>query len=348
MDEIFKRLLDGISDQYDKTEGYLIYDMLKSVAIIMFGQAGRLDEIEALLDVDNLKGPLLEMFVKQRKGIIRNPATFAKGVLQVTGNGVVNAGDLFETDAGIQFEAVESKSITDVGMISIRAVKAGTTGNVPAQMIKQMPVTLPGITAVTNPEPTTDGYEAETDDSLRERYYIAVRTPPTSGNIYHYLQWAKEVTGVGAAKIFPLERGENTVEVVIIDQEKQPASESLVKKVQDHIDPGSEGLGNGEAPIGAKCYVISATGLPINVKASVSRSTGYTVEQVKANIEQSILNYLKSIAFMQNYVSYARVGEAILNSEGVEDYSDLLINDKAENPQIGTKEVAILGEMTIV
>ena len=27
--------------------------------------------------------------------------------------------------------------------------------------------------------------------------------PATSGNVYHYMQWAREVAGVGDSKIFP-------------------------------------------------------------------------------------------------------------------------------------------------
>lgn len=347
MDEIFKQLLAELGDQYDKTPGYLAYDLLKSVAIALYGKEGRLDEIESLLDIDNLTYPMLDMFVQQRKGITRNQATRAKGMLQVTGNGTVNIGDLFETASGVQFESTESKTISGTGQVAIQALVAGPTGNVPAQMVTQMPVTIPGITSVTNLEPTQDGFDAETDDSLRERYYIAVRTPPTSGNVYHYLLWAKEISGVGAAKVFPLERGENTVEIVIIDQDKQPASAALVAQVQEHIDPGSEGLGLGEAPIGAYCYVLSAAGLKIDVSASIKMSSGYTESEILANIKESITEYLKGIAFQQDYVSYARLGEAILNSQGVEDYSGLTVNGSAENPIVGRKEVAVLGEITI-
>ena len=37
-----------------------------------------------------------------------------------------------------------------------------------------------------NNSETVDGYDGETDDELRERYYFKVREPVTSGNIY---QW---------------------------------------------------------------------------------------------------------------------------------------------------------------
>nr|WP_275444830.1 baseplate J/gp47 family protein [Paenibacillus sp. ACRRX] len=296
-----------------------------------------------MLNVDNLTGQLLEQFVSQRKGIKRTPATFATGKLLVTGTGMVNVGDLFETKSGVQFEATESKSITNSSLVFIKCKLKGIVGNIPANQITQMPITLPGITAVTNPAATGGGYEAESDASIKERYYIAMQTPPTSGNVYHYLQWAKEVPGVGDAKVFPLDRGEGTVEVVIIDQLDLPATPALVLAVQEHIDPDSKGLGYGEAPIGAKCYVVAAEGLPLNINVTVVKSPGYEDTAIINNIKLSINNYLTSIAFVSDYVSFAKIGEAIINSEGVEDYDKLLINGSTSNVDVGPKQVAVLG-----
>ena len=152
--------------------------------------------------------------------------------------------------------ATETVAVADVATVKVQAVKAGKTGNVGAKSIILMPKTIQGIKSVNNIKATYDGFDAETDASLLERYLIAVRTPATSGNVYHYKQWAREVEGVGDTRIFPLWNGANTVKVVIIDDNQQPASLELVKKVQDHIDPMGEdnatwGAGYGEALIGA-------------------------------------------------------------------------------------------------
>ncbi|SMG58188.1 Uncharacterized phage protein gp47/JayE [Paenibacillus aquistagni] len=347
MDDMLAFLLSNVSDEYDKSEGYLVYDLLKSVAMLLTEQNAKIENVEQLINVDNLSGSLLEAFVSQRKGIVRTQATYAKGQLFALGNGEISKGDLFETKNGVQFEALETVAITGNGTVNIKSVKAGAIGNVPANQVTQMPVTISGITSVTNPNPITGGYEAESDESLRERYYIAIRTPPTSGNIYHYLQWAKEVSGVGDAKVFPVARGENTVEVVIIDQNKLPAPAELVQRVQEHIDPNSEGLGNGQAPIGAKCFVVAAEGLELKIDVVVTPESGYELDTVLENIKASITSYLKEIAFKVNYVSYAKIGEAIINAAGVEDYSGLTVNGGIANVQVGEKQVAILGGVTL-
>ena len=348
VENIHTSLLNSIDDSYDKTEGYLISDILKSVAIEEEGIYKEISKVADKLNVDNLIGDELSSFVYQRKGITRNEATFSIGQLAITGNGTINIGDLFETFSGVQFQATEAKTISGSGIVAIKCTVAGNVGNVPSNQITQIPVTIQGITAVSNTEATHDGYDEETDDSLRERYYLALRTPPTSGNKWHYLLWAKEVSGVGDAKIFPLERGDNTVEVVIIDVNRQPASTDLIARVQEHIDPNSEGLGNGEAPIGARCYVVSASPLQVNISVSVVKMNGYTDDALKANIQSSVVDYLKAISFKADFISYAKLGSVILDAEGVEDYSDLTINNISSNLTIGNKEVAVLGVVTLV
>lgn len=352
LDVIYQQLINQISDDYDKSEGYLISDMLRSVAIVFANLYAKQDEIEALLDVDKLTGDLLTKFVLQRRGIKRNEATHAVGQVSVTGNGgTVNTGDLFETANGIQFRATETKTITDNGTVNIECVTAGSVGNVPANQIRQMPVTLSGITGVTNPAATHDGYEAESDDDLRSRYYEALQQTATSGNISHYIAWAKAISGVGDVKAFPVDNGVQggiaEVDVVIIDQDKLPASPSLVEQVQEYIDPDSEGLGYGQAPIGAKCYVYAATAKTLNISLSITKSNDYTLEQVQQNIEDSITAYLASIAFQSTYVSEAKIGSAILDSAGVLDYSNLLINGQSGNITVSEREVAVLGGVTI-
>ncbi|MFD1957332.1 baseplate J/gp47 family protein [Paenibacillus thailandensis] len=347
MDDIFNSLLAAIDDKYDKTEGYIVYDLLKSVALVISQLDEEQKEAEELLDVDHLSGELLAKFIFQRTGIVRTAATNSIGQVTVTGNGTVTIGDLFETPDGIQFSAQETKTIAGSGSVNVKCTVAGAVGNVVINSITQMPVTISGITSVTNPNPTHDGFDAESDESLRNRYYTYLRTPATSGNKWHYYQWAKSISGVGDAKVFPLGSGDNTVDVVIIDQDKQPASPDLVAEVQEYIDPNSTGEGNGEAPIGAKCYVSSAEGLVINISLSVTREAGYSDDSIINNIKGSITTYLEGIAFASEYVSYAKVTEAILNSDGVIDCSSLLINSATANIPIGSRQVAIMGGVTL-
>jgi uncharacterized phage protein gp47/JayE len=346
-EKILLDMLDIIPEKYDKRPGGFIYDALAPVAEQFERVDQNIEGVKDKLNIENLSGAELTQRVKERSGIERNPATRAIGSVTVTGAGTINEGDLFETESGIQFRATETKIINESGDVAIEAIEPGSAGMVAADTITLFPVTLSGFTAVTNINPTYDGFDAESDIDLLQRYYDHIRTPATSGNKAHYKVWAREVSGVGPVRVFPLWDGHNTVKVLIIDANRQPASPELVAEVQEHIDPDIQGLGEGAAPVGAFVTVASANGLEIDVEIDIVLSSGYDEETVKANIEESITEYLFGIAFEEAIISYARTGTAILTSEGVEDYSNLEINGGTSNIAIDEEEVAILGTVSI-
>lgn len=347
-DQIHTEILNEISNHYDKRAGTFIYLVTRPVAIVLEKVYQRLEAMKEKLDIENLSGDELAKRIKERTGIERRQATYAIGKVTVTGNGIVYIGDLFETENGIQFEATETVPIVNVGTVKIKAIVTGETGNVPVGQIVHMPVTLEGINSVTNHEVTYDGFNAENDADLLERYYERIRTPATSGNKHHYLNWAKSVNGVGDARVYPLWDGDNTVKIVVINSDRQPASNEIVNRVQNYIDKNSGGLGEGEAPIGAYCTVESAIGLGINISLTVLLVNGFSQEEVKQAIETNIVNYLKEIAFKQDFVSYAQIGSIIVNTEGVADYTNYLMNGGTSNITIKDEEVAVLGGVEIV
>jgi uncharacterized phage protein gp47/JayE len=340
-------LLANVSNEYDKSVGSFIYDSLASVAIEMAKTDVTIDVVKDMLSIEKLSGSELAQRIRERTGIIRRVATSAIGTVTLTGSGTINTGDLFETPGGIQFQSTETKVIAVSGIVTIQSFIAGASGVVPAGAITLFPVTLAGFTAVTNANPTQDGFEAESDADLLQRYYDRVQTPATSGNKSHYLNWAKEVNGVGLAKVFPLWAGNNTVKIVIIDLNRQPASAELVASTQEYIDPDVAGLGEGAAGIGAFVTVVSATGLVIDVSVTIVLSAGYTALQADANITANLTQYLKDIAFVESIVSYAKVGASILASEGVEDYANLIVNSGTANVPITDEKVAVIGSVTV-
>lgn len=352
IDQIMREMLANISDDYVKEPGTFTYDLTKTYGLQSLKNENLIADLYSKLDVNNLYGEELERFVKQRKGIYKKKANPAKGFLKVDGNGTIKIGDLFETESGNRYFATSEIEIKGSGEVKIEAIIPGVIGNVGANTIKLIPITLTGITKVTNPQPLNDGYDEETDESLKERYLIELQKPATSGNIYHYMLWGREVIGVGATKIFPLWNGNNTVQIIIIDDNKEPANQELINRTQDYIDPKGEsnitwGTGAGQAPIGAYCTVTSATGKLINVESTLILNEGYTLEKVQTLIEEKLKDYLKSIAFKKNTVSYALMSSWILDVEGVQEWTTLTLNGFQSNIKIEEKEVAVLGSVIL-
>lgn len=347
MSETLDAMLSAMPESYQKTVGFPTYDLLAAASIPMEELAVQLQETAEKLDPAKLTGEELESYIKSRSGLVRNPPTYASGILQVTGNGTVNEGDLFESAGGIQFAATATVEISGSGEVPIRCTTPGAVGNLPAGSVTMMPVQIAGIVSVSNSDTLTGGYNAETDQAYYDRYLLRLQTPPTSGNQYHYRLWALEVTGVGGVQIYPLGHGDNTVDVVLIDVDGQPADEELIGRVQAHIDPGSKGLGEGEAPIGAYCYVSGAEAVKLALSMTVQTLPGAEQETVTAAVKAAVAAYLKGIAFAQDYVSYARINAAVLEADGVQDVSGLTVNGATANVAIGERQVAVLGEVSI-
>lgn len=354
---IFDRMSGNIPDEYEKkTAGFWTYDFLASSAKETALIRAVVQAVADKLNVDNLVGDELTRECQYRRGIFRKVAKAADVILKITGVGTVQTGDLFATENKLEFAATETKEINGTGIINAQCTQTGIIGMVGANSITQMPVTITGITAVTNEAASYEGYEEETDASLRARYDDDVKKPATSNNIYHYQKWAKEVSGVGNARIFPTwdinngRDGDNSVKVVIINQDMQPASVQLVQDVQTYIDPLLEwGKGKGESAISSFCTVAAATAKLCNVYSTISKSDNYTIEEISANINTSIVDYLKEIAFSEtiDYVSYAKIAALIVSVEGVLDIGTFTLNEANENVILGEEEVAILGTFSI-
>lgn len=213
--EIFENLKTNMPDKYEKeTAGFLTYDILKASAIELEKVYAVEEAIKAKLDPSKLVGDELTRECYYRRGVARKQATSAKVILTVTGNGTVTKGDLFSTANNIKFSSLETKTITATGTIIAECTIAGIVGMVGAGSITQIPITIAGITAVNNELASYDGFEAETDESLLERYLDDIQRPAASNNIYHFEKWAREISGVGKAKVFPAWNGNNSVKSV--------------------------------------------------------------------------------------------------------------------------------------
>ena len=184
----------------------------------------------------------------------------------------------------------------------------------------------------------TPGADTESDEALRERFYQKVRNPATSGNAYHYKQWALEVAGVGDAKVFPLDNGAGTVTVLIVDSDKQ-VDESLETAVSEYIET--------VRPIGATVTVGSPETVTINVSADILLDGSKSLEDVLSALKKELNNYLGGLVFSDYRVSYAKVGSALLNTPGVEDYNNLRLNDTSGNVTISQKAVPVMGVVNL-
>ena len=339
--EILDRMLKNVNEEYDRTEGGLFYDNLAPVSIELEELYQKLDYIFLNSFAETAEGEYLDNIAKE-VGVFRRQPTKSKGFVTIKGTigTVIKIGTKVASDTYI-YLTTEEKEIPEQGeiLVPIESENAGSEYNIPAETIVNFPVTIPGLQRVTNKLATTDGYDGEKDNELRERYYFKVREPVTSGNIYHYKKWCLEVEGVGGVRVFPLWAGPGTVKVVIVNIDIQAADEELQQRVRDYLEE--------VRPIGATVTVKSAINKGIAITGIVKISKNVDFEEVKKEFEEEVREYFKKIGFNQNYVSYAQVGNTLLNIQGVVDYSDLQLNDGVLNIDLQEEEIPELASITL-
>ena len=338
--EILNGMLDRVNNALDKRVGSsLIYNAIAPAAqeiarlrsdmdrFLNYGLVTSADVPEEILDS-----------ATSTDGVYRKKATAAikLGVFKDISNNIMDIpiGSRFSIDK-IVYKSIEK---IEIGKYKMQCEVDGIQGNYPSGTILPLEYIENLGTAILT-DILTEGTDKETNQDLFDRWIIKIQTPSTSGNKYHYLNWALEVNGVGGAKVFPLWNGNGTVKVVIADSNKHSASESLVQETYNYIEE--------QRPIGATVTVVSAVEKALNITANVTLVNGTTLDVVINNFNTVINDYLKSIAFKTNYLSHAKVGSLLLDTNGVLDYSDLKLNDSTSNLQLEDEEIATLGNINL-
>ncbi|HYK74228.1 MAG TPA: baseplate J/gp47 family protein [Pseudoneobacillus sp.] len=186
--------------------------------------------------------------------------------------------------------------------------------------------------------------DGESDEQLRERHRQKVITPSQDGNAAQYKEWADSFGGIGATKIFPMWNGGNTVKVAITNSLYQVAEPTLVNAFQNYMDPGITGLGNGVAPIGVKVTVTGGIKKEINITGNVVLAEGYTEPE---GVAEAISEYLASIAYVKDSVSYMRTAVAILDTPSIIDMNSFTINGWNVDVTLIDDEIPILNSINL-
>lgn len=229
-EELLQAMLDRVPSDVDKREGSVIYDALAPCAYFLAQQDFQLDNFIDLVFPDTALGEYLNR-AAEAYNVSRKPAT--KAVRKMTTSRSVEISTRWGIN-NLVYIVKEEESETEY---RVECETPGVIGNQYSGAMQPISNII-GITAELG-DIITPGADEETDEALRERLYTKIRLPATSGNVYHYQQWALEVSGTGAAKVFPLADGPGTVTVLVVDSDKKISS-SLPKTVAEYIEEAAK------------------------------------------------------------------------------------------------------------
>lgn len=342
---IKQRMLSNAPTGINTLEGDFFNDAISPAALELRLAYQQLDKVLELGFAETAYGGYLEKIAAEG-GIDRKPAAKGQGIIEVTmlPGSTIHAGDVLATVEGnIRFKALETKTVDGSGkaLVQFENESAGKLGVIPPGKEFIAPAAITGFISARNPEQINAGTDVEPDELLRQRYLERTRNPSTSGNEAHFIQWAKEVSGVGDAKVFPLWNGNGTVKVVLLDSNMQPASAGLIDEVSGYIET--------VRPVCCAVTVVSAGEKVIAVSAKVALADGFILNDVQNALIDRLKAHFMDIAFKQPYLSYAWIGYLILSVPGIINYADLLVNngtadilfDSEEVPQLGTVSLTV-------
>lgn len=342
-EQYYSEMINTLKDT-DTSEHSIIRNALSPSSYVFSQISLILDEIPKMIFaksalendyIDTLEQRCAEM------GIYRKQATKATGIIKILGNknAVFPEQSIVTTKSGITYITQEKIIIDEsgVGYVNIVASDYGSSYNCNAGDICIMPVKYSGILTVENEEKIDNGYDIETPEALYNRYLLKIQTPATSGNKYHYEQWALEVTGVGFAKCIP---GAGNVKVIIANSNKRAANDELIKEVYSHI--------NEVRPILAGTLtVVTVKEITINITVNVEIDSSVILGDVQNIFASAAKEYLSNKVYTTKKVSLAKLGGILVDIDGVIDYAELKINNGTSNITLGDEEIAVIGSVLL-
>lgn len=357
---ILQQMLADIPDTYDKRDTAPIPSALGPAAYVFEGFYLSLNQVQQQAFVQTAVGAALDLLAPLG-GISRYQASPAVrlGIF----NMAVPIGARFSTQNGadsINFTVTAAAG--EANQYQLTAETPGTIGNDYTGPI--LPITsIPGLTSAQITDILVPGDDTETDSELRARLIQALNEKPFAGNIAAYREAVLAIDGVGAVQVYPTWNGGGTVACSILGADFSPASPELVENVQNAIDPPTQGLGLGLAPIGAKVTISTPTEVTVNVSATLTLAAGYELEQVQPLVEASIGSYLLTVRqgwgtqLGTTTVEYsadvylARVLAAIIGTTGVVNATNVELNggtsDLALTETGASQQVPVLGTVTL-
>lgn len=335
---IKQRTLDNIALPLRKNEGSILDTFAGANAMSLAKAYIDMGDTVSIGFIETSFGDFLDKRVKEF-GVYRKLGKKSNGKIIAKGKAgtVLTNGTVFLCNnlGFVMLNDVEIGASDDI--CYVEALEVGKEYNLSPNQQFKLKTQIEGFESATNEEAFKGGIDVETDDELKSRFQKVVSNPSTSGNKYHYEEWALEVDGVGKAYVYPLWNGNGTVKVMVVSNDNKPVDGSVVEAAKYHIEESM--------PIGCQLTVTTPTELAINISANIELLNGYTVEDIKEAFNEKLLEYLKNV---DNEVVYTKVFGILASVLGVDDFNTLTVNGDTSNITVSVDRVPAIGTINFV
>lgn len=276
-------------------------------------------------------------------GLQKTAASFATGVVTFTGtNGsVVDTGSALLRADGQRYITTAAATISGgTATAPVTAELAGAAGTLVAAEELTLESTVAGVSSTaTVASSTVDGADEETDAALLVRLRERIAFAPHGGAEEDYRTWAKEVSGVTRAWVYPQELGAGTVTVRFVrDNDGDGAaiipSAGEVTAVQDYIDATTR------RPVTAEVTVVAPVAVTRDFTVSITPDTAATRAAVTAELEDLLR---RDTIEPGGVLLFSQVEIAVGTAAGVTDFE---VTSPNADTNYSTGQLPVMGTVT--
>lgn len=337
-DFILNRILSRVDDKYDRREGSFFYNALAPATVEIAQMYEQADALIKQTFIGTAVGGYLDGRVAEF-GMLRLAAT--KAIMRGRFNIPVQIGARFN---GGEHTYIATKLIDGTSYdYELECEVAGAIGSNYIGVITPVE-NIYGLTSASIVGVIAPGEDEENDEDLQDRFFDSIKNQRLDGNVAQYMGWIMEYPGIGKGKVISLWNGANTVKVIILNADNEIASAELIAAFQNYLDPNSEGLGNGKAPIGSVVTVTTATSKTINVAGAVTLKEGYSELQ---GAEAAIKSLFSEIALTREVVGYMEIGAKLQSLPSCQWLQTLSVNGGTSDVILTSSEIPQLGTLNI-
>lgn len=335
---IRKRILDNIVSDVDKREGSVTSNLVSPLAEEVAKSYLAIAEILGVGFIEDTFNDYLEKRTSEF-GIYRKAGVNATGVITVEGvqGVVIPVGTLVKLN-DLEFKILDEGEINKSGSLelSVIATDIGYKYNLGEGTTLEFVENIKGVTSIKVKEDFINGADLETDDELRDRFRVFINNPRTSGNIYHYQEWALECEGIGKAKVYPLWNGNGTVKVMVTGNNNRPVGQDLLEQCKAYIET--------QRPIGATVTVTTPTILNIDVTVKFNLNSNYTLAEVTQEIKALLKDYIESC---EKEIVFTKIFGYVANLGGVDDITEFKLNNAMANISVAEDKIPVVNNVKV-
>lgn len=306
LDSIQKQMVQDYQDKYhQETDEDIILDRGEPISLILYACSVQIYQMYMYIDRAGKRNLLKYAYgafldnLAALKGIQRTPAKAATVTMRFTlseaqngataipaGTRVTDGTVYFATDEYAEIKAGETT--VDVACTSITTGEA--INGIQEGAIQTLVDPIPYIESVSNITETDGGADPESDESLKERIYIAPSRYSTAGTEEAYIYWVKTYNNnIIDVKVNPEEPNEPCeVDIVFLMNDGIPSQEMITGLTKYITDPSIR-------PITDKVVVSApkSVNYTIDLKYFINSSDSGSVPTIQKEVEKAIDDFIE-------------------------------------------------------